>query len=316
MVAHRVVATSEASNKINRDEAREIASLIAAAIELDAYAGQTMGVISLVGEEQARVIENILRRKLPPDEFQRRRIICGNAAQFQGDERDVMFLSMIDTPRDNQLSLKQGGKFEQRYNVAASRARNQMWVVYSVDPGTDLKAGDLRRRLIEHAIDPKAITRNIEQLAPRTDSPFEREVLERLMRAGFHVTPQWPVGRYRIDMVVECDGKRLAVECDGDRYHTLENLANDMERQAILERLQWRFVRIRGSAFYRDRDEAMKPVFNKLKQLGIQPIGFRNNSSAGPTQDKIIADVRRRAAELRAEWHASEQIESGELVLR
>ncbi|WP_406707183.1 hypothetical protein [Tunturiibacter gelidoferens] len=31
--------------------------------------------------------------------------------------------------------------------------------------------------------------------------------------------------------------ERLAVECDGDRFHTLETLQSDMERQAVLERL-------------------------------------------------------------------------------
>ncbi len=49
--------------------------------------------------------------------------------------------------------------FKKRFNVAASRARDQMWVVHSMDPETDLKPGDIRRKLIEHAKDPYALVR-------------------------------------------------------------------------------------------------------------------------------------------------------------
>jgi very-short-patch-repair endonuclease len=105
----------------------------------------------------------------------------------------------------------------------------------------------------------------------KTESPFEREVLKRLTGAGFRVKTQWQVGYYRIDMVVEGAGKRLAIECDGDRYHPIEKLADDMERQSILERLGWQFLRIRGSVFYRNPDTAMRPVFDRLEEMEIPP---------------------------------------------
>jgi hypothetical protein len=44
-----------------------------------------------------------------------------------------------------------------------------------------------------------------------------------------------------------------------------------MERQAILERLGWQFIRIRGSAFYRNPDIAMRSVFDRLGELEIPP---------------------------------------------
>lgn len=148
------VKTNRYNREVNYDEAWTIASLIATAVEQPEYTGKTFGVITLVGEAQALEIERLLRQRLPVVEFERRRIVCGNAAHFQGDERDVMFLSMVDVPQDGPLPLRQDDRFKQRYNVAASRARDQMWVVYSVDPRLDLKPGDLRRELIEHAEDP------------------------------------------------------------------------------------------------------------------------------------------------------------------
>jgi predicted RNA binding protein YcfA (HicA-like mRNA interferase family) len=88
------------------------------------------------------------------------------------------------------------------------------------------------------------------------------------------VRTQWQVGYFRIDVVVDGGGKRLAVECDGDRWHPLEKLAEDIERQTILERLGWQFVRIRGTAFYRNPELAMRPVFARLAELEIPQEAF------------------------------------------
>jgi very-short-patch-repair endonuclease len=271
-----------------------------AAIERPEYRDMTFGVISLLGDDQAYEIEQLLLKHLPPDEYQRRRIVCGNSAQFQGDERDVMFLSMVWSAEDSPLRFLDRKEFRQRFNVAASRARNQMWLVYSLDPTEDLKPGDLRRRLIEHVLDPNAVTRELKGSLERTQSPFERLVLGHLVRAGYHVTPQWAVGNYRIDFVVEGGCQRLALECDGDRYHPLDQLPQDMERQAILERLGWRFIRIRGSSFFRDPERTMQGVFKKLEELDIPP--ERAQQPRTSDEDSLVSDIRRRASELRSSW--------------
>ena len=309
VVPYRVEANSQ-EGKLNREEAVTVASLVAAAVEHDAYAGQTMGVISLLGDDQALEIERLLLKHLPPETVESRHIVCGNSAHFQGDERDVMFLSVVDTPGDGPLRLKQQPAFQQRFNVAASRARNQMWVVYSLSP-EDLKPGDLRRRLIEHALNPKAITDELERAESEVESEFERRVLERLVQARYRVAPQWKVGSYRIDLVVEGNGKRLAIECDGDRYHPIEKLPEDMQRQAILERLGWTFVRIRGSEFFRDPDQAMKRVFSRLNELGIPPTSDEEpREGSGDEPDRQVVDaVICRASEIREMWAAEDENE-------
>ena len=311
IVAHRVNGFRDERGKTNEVEAAEIASLILACLEEPDYSlnelhqPTSFGVISLLGDEQALLIENILRMRLPPDVLARHRLLCGNAAQFQGDERDVVFLSMVDgPPNDGQLSLRDAGPkdiYKKRYNVAVSRARNQLWVVHSLDPDTHLKGGDLRRRLIDHARDPQALLRIMEKEGARTDSVFEKLVFERLISAGYRVHPQWPVGARRIDLVVEGTKKRLAVECDGERWHTPEQLQQDLERQAILERLGWIFVRIRGSIFFRDPDAAMAPVFGKLDHLGIEPLGAASETTQ-QVDSPLLDRVKRRAEALRAQW--------------
>jgi very-short-patch-repair endonuclease len=316
LVSHRVSGFRQ-ELKTNEIEAEEITSLILSCINDPDYSENEVGkptsygVISLLGEKQALLIDNKLRHHLSPDLFEKHRLLCGNAAQFQGDERDVIFLSMVDGPSgDGPLRLCDSGARDsnkKRYNVAVSRARNQLWVVHSLDPAIHLKNGDLRRRLIEHAHDPQALMRAVETQAAKTESPFEKMVLQRLMGAGYRVRPQWQVGAYRIDLVVQGLAKRLAVECDGEKWHTPDQLQQDLERQAILERLGWMFIRIRGSQFFRNPDNAMAPVFSKLQELDIEPLGELDAVLIdAQRQSQMLERVKRNAETIRSSWKTEE----------
>ena len=292
--------------RVNSKEATAIASLVVAALEFPEYAECTIGVISMVSDVQALEIERMLRIHLSTETFEERRITCGNSAQFQGDERDVMFLSVVDVPRGGPLPIRQETKFRQRFNVAASRAKNQMWVVHSLNPSTDLKAGDLRKRLIEHARDPQALRSRRDAALRKAQSPFEEAVLKLLMSKGYDVVPQWEVGCFSIDIVIRDHEKKLAVECDGDRFHGADKVASDMERQAILERVGWRFHRIRGSDFFRDPDSAMNRLYSKLESLGIRPFGVDTFPAVAKARDSLTSHVIRRAEEIRQEWAKGE----------
>ncbi len=115
------------------------------------------------------------------------------------------------------------------------------------------------------------------------------------------------MGAYRIDLVVEGNGKRLAVECDGDRWHPIEKLEDDMARQAILERLGWRFARIRGSHFFRNPDQALAPVFARLQALGISPTANQQTLPAETLDEQELRErILRRATELRLQWTTAE----------
>ncbi|HKW98041.1 MAG TPA: AAA domain-containing protein [Bryobacteraceae bacterium] len=303
LISHRLTG-AVCAGKINEQEALEIAALALAAAGQPEYADRTFGVISLVGDEQAYVIDSLLRKHLSEEEFKlKHNILCGNPAQFQGDERDVIFLSLVDCSDGAVLRLREEPMFKQRFNVAASRARDQMWVVHSLDPRRHLKPGDLRRRLIEYAEDPyRALTQ------PRSPdkvvgSALEREVAARLAGLGYRVVPQWKVGHYEIDLVIEGNGKRLAVECDGDRFYPLEKLPDDMARQAVLERLGWTFMRIRGSQFLRAPELAMEPILAQLKAAGIEPGTPGDASAAAPAQDLELRDrIVGKAQEMRRAW--------------
>jgi len=145
--------------------------------------------------------------------------------------------------------------------------------------------------------------RALEEKEKRTQSNFERDVMKRLAAAGYRVTPHWKIGTFRIDLVVEGDGKRLAIECDGDRYHPLEKLPEDMDRQSVLERMGWIFTHIRSSEFLRNPARAMKPVFEKLQLLEIPAQGkSADDDPAALASHDVVDRIISRAEELRRNW--------------
>ena len=95
-----------------------------------------------------------------------------------------------------------------------------------------------------------------------------------MVKRGYRVMPQVPSGGYFIDFVVEgTDGRRLAIECDGDRFHGPGQWGDDMARQRVLERAGWTFWRCYASSFVRRRTEVVSDLIQNLEKLGIEPVG-------------------------------------------
>jgi very-short-patch-repair endonuclease len=116
-------------------------------------------------------------------------------------------------------------------------------------------------------------SRKIGEKVPGTpfDSWFEVDVFFKIIDKGYRVLPQFPVNSRRIDLVVEGLRGRLAVECDGDESHGMEQWEEDQVRQRELERVGWTFWRVRGSDFYRDQDAALAELWEALERLKITP---------------------------------------------
>jgi very-short-patch-repair endonuclease len=295
----------ERKGKVNEGEARAAAALAAAAMQLPEYEGKTFGVLSLLGDEQAARVQELIQLLVPLEQLERRRFVAGNPAQFQGDERDVAILSMVDVPVAGGLPLQERTTFKQRYNVAASRARDQLWLVHSLDPARDLQPSDLRRRLIEHVRSPEAQRRTAEGV--RAGSPFEQDVLERLRREGFAAEAQVAVGGYRIDIVVSDGRRQVAIECDGDRLRPPEKIEEDMIAQSVLERVGWRFIHVRSTRYCRDPDGSIDWVVKELRRLGVEPERHAQKS-ADPSGENLRNKVIRRAWQImrEQEWITEE----------
>lgn len=258
----------------NEGEARFIVEEIRRIVEDPAMEGKTIGMVSLLADKQALKVWEKLTDEIGTEVMARHRIACGDARAFQGKERDIIFLSMIVSTGEKFAPLSRD-TFAQRFNVAASRARDRMYLVRSIELSDLSEADRLRRSLIGHFALPFAQDENrVLNLRDLCESPFEREVYDVLTERGYWVTPQVKVGEFRIDMVVEGhDDRRLAVECDGDRFHGPDRWNADMRRQRVLERAGWIFWRCFASHFVRRRDALVSDLIHTLNEHGIDPIG-------------------------------------------
>ncbi len=110
----------ELTGSRNEPEADAIVADIREMLEDSRFDGLTMGVVSLVGSQQAVHIQERLHQEIGEEAMEERRLVCGDAYAFQGDERDIMFLSLVSAPKTNASRADQAGR-----QAALQRRRQQ-----------------------------------------------------------------------------------------------------------------------------------------------------------------------------------------------
>ena len=306
VINYRVYGTKDEKKKINMIEAQTVTALIKSCLEQKEYAESSFGVISLSGDEQAEFIQKMIVEKIGAKAIEKHKILCGNPSHFQGDERDVMFLTMVDSNsgRGPLRMLSDGTEAarRKRYNVAASRAKNQMWVVNSLDAENDLKTGDIRKEFLEYVNRPKE-TISPEKIDEKIDSAFEKKVAEYLISKGYRIEQQWEAGFYRIDMVALFQDRKVAIECDGEKWHTtMEEIRQEMESQNVLERCGWEFIRIRGSRYFKNPEITMEELIKELNQKGVYPEN-KENIEIPLKEVNLVNKIKAQVSEIIEEWN-------------
>ncbi|MDF1710472.1 MAG: AAA domain-containing protein [Paracoccaceae bacterium] len=272
------IRTAVRQGKTNASEAKWIVDEIARLVADPAHDGRDIGVISLIGNEQSEKIGRMLieDKRIGTEVIKKRNIIYGDARTMQGQERSIVFLSMVATP--GKVVSQTAKSDQQRINVAMSRAKDRLYLVRSVAQ-SDLKQSDIKLAVLQHFEKPMPDGRahtgpETDGLISRCQSGFEREVLQRLLDANYRVRPQVAAGGFFIDMVVEGEGdRRLAIELDGDAYHGPDVWARDMARQAALERAGWVFWRVFGSQWNQQKEYWWQNLLGTLHRMQIAPIG-------------------------------------------
>ncbi len=240
------------------------------------YDGMDFGVV-VVGTSptaQLKALNADLIERLGPGAMEHRKLEIGTPSQFQGAERNVMFLSLLDAaPSGERLRIwphEHSGKNRRRVqqlNVAVSRAKDQLWIFRSFNL-SDLAPTDARAVVVQSEVSSNP---TLESQLLKCDSKFERDVVHALVTAdpSLVIRTQVEALGYRLDIVIEnTTGHRLAVECDGDRWHSeYDDVRSDLYRQRTLEKLGWRFDRFLASEWYADPASRTQEIFNRLSSL-------------------------------------------------
>ena len=192
--------------------------------------------------EQANRISDKIAESFPPELVNQRRLIAQTANGFQGDSRDVIFISPCLGPGMPAGSLgfvRDGGNL---FNVAVSRARAVCRIFGNVEFARRCGIPHITRLVAtcdQHNRRPED--------APVFDSPWEETLFRALDAAGIKCVSQFPIAGRRLDLAwFENGGRRVDIEVDGDRYHRDPNglrKVDDLWRDHQLRGLGWEVIR-------------------------------------------------------------------------
>ena len=273
---------------VNPIEAKRVANLVME--HARTTPDRSLGVIAFSQRQQDRILDEleILRRANKESEefFAAARedaFFVKNLENVQGDERDVIMLSVGYGPDEAGKVMMRFGPLnrsggERRLNVAVTRARHAMTVVASMTAAdidlsrTGAEGAKLLKAFLDYAErGPIALASAITEANQRgADSPFEQEVGDELARRGLTIHRQVGCGGYLIDLAItDASGGKylLGVECDGATYHSAATARDrDRLRQAVLEGLGWRLVRVWSTDWVRDRAGQVNRVLTALEE--------------------------------------------------
>ncbi len=288
--------------RVNRLEAGQVVEAVLK--HLREQPGESLMVAAMNKPQADLIYEQLqVRERQEPELFARFRALhphepldVKNLENVQGDERDVVFVS-VTYGRDAAGVIRQqfgpllrdGG--ERRLNVLITRARHRCEVFSS------LTADDLRveagrpglaafqkyLRFAQSGILPAPSGSGREP-----GSPFEEEVLAAVRAWGYEVEPQVGSEGYRIDLAVrdpESPGRYLlGVECDGASYHSARSARDrDKLRQRVLEARGWRLHRIWCSDWWRGRDAELARLRQAIEQARSEA-GDEDPGTADPPE--------------------------------
>jgi len=204
-----------------------------------------------------------------------------NLENIQGDERDVIFLSVTYAKASDgrlrynfgPLNAENGWR---RLNVLTTRARNCMRVFASIkgddiNPTATTSQGPrLLREFLLYA-ERGHLESSVANAKADTDSLLEQDVLSELNRRGVTVVPQVGVAGYRIDLGVldeASPGRFLCgIECDGVAYHSSETARDrDRLRQQVLEARGWTIHRVWSTDWFKDRQGQIHRLLSLIEE--------------------------------------------------
>lgn len=261
----------------------------------------SLGVVAF-SKSQADLIEDYVERERRRDDspegffagHPEEPFFVKNLENVQGDERDVMFISVgYGRQQSGKLSLnfgplnQEGG--ERRLNVLITRARHRCEVFCNfraddlpIERGTARGVSALKQYL------QYAETRDME-VAEASDrepgSPFEEEVADALRAAGHQVHHQVGSGGYFLDLgvvdPVHPGRYLLGIECDGASYHSAKWARDrDRLRQQVLEDRDWRIHRIWSTDWFDDPVRETRRLAEAVELAG-RPVARSEVKSPG-----------------------------------
>lgn len=263
----RYLAGVRAKNGINVIEAdaliAELLKRIDAERELDASVCHSLGVLSPFRDQVDYLSKAILER-VDLETINRHDLAIGTAYSFQGEERDVMLLSLVADPDAHLMSFRYLSQADV-FNVSITRARDYQIVFTSFTERDVPKHGLLSRYLSQMAREPEAARPS----PARVKDEFLESVATRLRQQGFRSWPTYPVAGSVVDLVVEKDARAFGIDLIG--YPGELGAAIDLERCRMFARAGLSLFPLPLSSWERDADLCYEAIERHWRSVASLP---------------------------------------------
>lgn len=292
-VALHRVTTGTFVTRRNSQEAKHIVAMLTDLLKTQP--GYSLGVVAMSAEqkneieiqfEQAVKMDHELALAYEQDKSKPESLFIKNLENVQGDERDIILISMTYGPeqiggrtmqRFGPINSDAGGR---RLNVLFTRAKKQMHIFSSMGSGdvlvsnTSKKGVRALRAFLEYCETHHLHSTSITAKPPESD--FEVSVITELAKHGYQCEPQLGIAGYFLDIAVRDPGNSgrflIGIECDGATYHSAKSARDrDRLRQDILEGLGWRIRRIWSTDWFSNPQAQLTPILEELNALRSIP---------------------------------------------
>ncbi|MFC1491760.1 AAA domain-containing protein, partial [Nitrospinota bacterium] len=245
------------------EEVDEIVQLIHSMLAENNFRG-TLGVVTPFRQQANRLQDALYGGEIPYQLLEQACVHVDTAHGFQGDERDVILLSLCagpDMPRGSRSFLRETGNL---FNVAVSRARAVLHVVGNREWAKNCGIHHIQNLARERG----RIMREPKLGGPwhPHESPWEKKLFEALVDAGLKPVPQYAVSGRRLDLaLLRTDDRtvKIDIEVDGDCHRNPDGSRkeDDIWRDIQLQGMGWKVLRF---WVYQLRED-MNPCVRKIR---------------------------------------------------
>jgi very-short-patch-repair endonuclease len=223
----------------------------------------TVGVVTPFNR-QRELLVHMIEQRLPRDIIDKVQLRVGTSHAFQGDDRDVMLVSLCygrDMPRNGEWFLRNSREL---MNVAVSRAR----AVCHVFGDREAAGTSDIRHIARLAAKISAEGAPQGELRALFESPWEERLYDALNAAGLTPLPQYRLGGRRLDLALIENEVHLDVEVDGETYHRDPDgfrKVSDIWRDHVITSLGWRVRRFWVYELKEDMEKCVELVLRDLR---------------------------------------------------
>jgi very-short-patch-repair endonuclease/DNA polymerase III delta prime subunit len=281
--------------RTNKEEAKAVAQAVMKHALETPELSLGVAAFSVPQRDLISVEVELLRRKTPQAEVfftaqGSEPFFVKNLENIQGDERDVIFISIGYGRNESGRIAREFGPLNKdgghrRLNVLITRAKLAMRVFCNfrgdeLDIDVTAKHGvRALKNFLKYAETGELEVAKETGKAP--DSPFEDQVIRALRDLDYQIEPQVGTAGYFIDLAVkdpEFPGRYvLAVECDGAAYHSSRSARDrDRLRQGVLEGLGWNFHRIWSTDWFRNPEQEISRTVAAIEAARERIANHRN----------------------------------------